>query len=133
MLGIDITRKRVVVFGLESTSSLATCSPLSLYCSASSATSGATRRHGPHQTAQKSTMCRPDAFSTSSAKLASVTSRIISLVAIRLLLVPVLLAYGGGRSIPPHESVRGAPTARSRGRRRPLHRREPCALRVVVR
>jgi redox-sensitive bicupin YhaK (pirin superfamily) len=46
------------------------------------ATTGATSLHGPHQAAQKSTMVNASPVSTSSAKFASVISRIVSLVAI---------------------------------------------------
>src|ERR1700728_1592336 len=48
---------------------------LPLYCVATSSTTGANARHGPHQAAQKSTKTGCSAWSTSCSNVASLTSK----------------------------------------------------------
>src|SRR5688500_2456207 len=63
----------MAVCGLASTSSLRT-STLPAYLAASFSISGATMRHGPHHSAQKSTTTGLSLWSTSVSNVASVTS-----------------------------------------------------------
>src|SRR5690606_23310472 len=109
MLGIDRTLNRAAVWWFESTSSFATFTRPA-YSLAISSTIGATIRHGPHHSAQKSTIARPSPCSISSAKFASVTA--IGLTSdILFLLVPGPgpWSYPGSRV-----SLRSAETARTR-------------------
>src|SRR5919108_1151067 len=75
--------------GLASTSSLRT-STFPAYFSASFSISGATRRHGPHHSAQKSTITGRSLFRTSSSKVASVTSGTLDDMPLRVLSGPGL-------------------------------------------
>src|ERR671918_1976388 len=63
----------MAVCGLASTSSLRT-STTPAYLAASFSISGATMRHGPHHSAQKSTTTGLSLWSTSASNVASVTS-----------------------------------------------------------
>src|SRR5690606_18329569 len=71
--GMEVMPYFIAVSGLSSTLSL-TMSSLSAFSSAILSRIGDTARHGPHHSAQKSTMIGFDEASTSSANVASVTS-----------------------------------------------------------
>src|SRR5918998_4366082 len=68
----------MAICGFASTSSLRT-STLPPYLAASLSTSGATMRHGPHHSAQKSTITGLSFWSTSLSNVASVTSRTLDI------------------------------------------------------
>src|SRR3954466_13000376 len=72
-IGIERTLKRDAVLMFASTSSLVIFT-LPACSTAIWSRIGAIMRQGPHQVAQKSTMVRPEAFSPSDSKLASVTA-----------------------------------------------------------
>src|SRR5690606_3804610 len=78
-VGMPFTLYFGAVAGLASTSILQTFS-LPAYSSASSSRTGAIILQGPHQVAQKSTSTGPEAFRTSSSKLASLTCTTCSLM-----------------------------------------------------
>src|ERR671926_1927073 len=71
--GMDVMPYLAAVAGLSSTLSLTT-STLPACSAAMSSRIGDSMRHGPHHSAQKSTMTGLPAFRTSASKLASVTS-----------------------------------------------------------
>src|SRR5947209_2987312 len=76
---MEVIWYRIAVSGFSSTLSL-TISILSGCSAAICSSTGPTRRHGPHQAAQKSTSTGFSACSTSFSNVASVTSRIALLL-----------------------------------------------------
>src|SRR5688572_23892600 len=83
-VGIDRTLNWMAVRWFASTSSFPTTTEPA-YCSASCSTAGAISRHGPHHSAQKSTIDNPVAPAISDSKFASVISFTFSLVAISII------------------------------------------------
>src|ERR687892_1400799 len=82
----------MAVCGLASTSSLRT-STLPAYLAASFSISGATMRHGPHHSAQKSTTTGFSLWRTSDSNVASVTSGTLDDMKSSLVVLPGLAGH----------------------------------------